>query len=123
MSIEVEIRLQRKQTRAYIAADPLPVILSRSSLVRDPSGGYVRNTPTSLASQLMRLDPTAANNAPVRRTVDGIEISPEYVLLAEWNADIERGDWFYKSDVKYEIVFVDDTQRKYETRAEVANRG
>lgn len=123
MSIDVELRMQRKQTLAFIIANPTSIILSRVDVVRDPSGGYVRSPPFSLPAQQMRLDPVATSTSAVRRTVDGIEVEVEFQLIAHYTADIRRGDWFYREGIKYEVVFVDITKADYETQAEVAVRG
>jgi hypothetical protein len=117
----VEVEVLRVNTKAYIDAAPTSIIISRAMWVSDGSGGRIPGTPTELEPQRVAFH-AAALALPVRRTLDGIEITPEYLLLGTWDADIERGDTFFVDGVKYEVAFV-QPDRSYEVRAEVVYRG
>lgn len=113
--------VMRKQTRDFIAANPLSVILSRADSVPDGAGGLTTPLPMNRPVQIMRVI-QQGTEMPVRRSVDGEELQPEFVLLGEHDADIRRGDWFFINGIKYEVFWV-RPDRRYETWAEVVSRG
>ena len=122
MTTTAELESKRRNTSEYIARDPAAKLLplSREDLVWE-GGSFNRANLQSLRAQRMLLLATN-QQLPERRTVEGQTVTPEYVLLGSWDADIRNGDWFYVDGVKYEVVFV-HPDRSYQTKAEVVYRG
>jgi hypothetical protein len=117
-----EEHIQKRNTLAYLDADAEWVTLSRNAMpAADGSGGYTAGGTTPLDPQEFVLT-TTNRQLPIRRTVDGLEVSPEYIMTGRWDADIQAGDWFFRNGVKFEVVFV-HLDRSYETTAEVMYRG
>lgn len=119
---DFELHMQQRNTEAHLDADGEPVVLTRNSLpTPDGSGGYTSGGAEPIEEQEFVLS-TTNRQLPIRRTVDGIEISPEYIMTGRWDADVQAGDWFFKEGIKYEVVFV-HLDRSFETTAEVTYRG
>lgn len=111
----------RKQTKAFIDEEPRSIALQRKDITPDGEGG-VQHTILSLPAQIFNLITQATSAQVARRTMDGEEVFPEFVLLGEYNADMKNGDWFLIDGIKYEVVYV-RLERRYETWGEVAYRG
>ena len=116
-----ENEVMRKQTASFIAIYPQAISLVRAVMVPDGSGG-VKGTLSTLAAQTFRQITQATNTSVFRRTIDGEEVQPDFVLLGAWDADVKIGDWYMKEGAKHEIVYVRE-DRRYETWAEVKYRG
>jgi hypothetical protein len=71
--------------------------------------------------QTMRLIIQGGNVAS--RNIDGEEISPAFVLIGEWDADLKLSDVFIQDGRNYEVMYIRDTDRRYEMWAEVVYRG
>jgi hypothetical protein len=116
-----ENEVMRKQTKSFIDEYPQSIVLVRADTESDGAGG-VKSTLAPLPAQTLRQITQATNTGVFRRTIDGEEVQPDFVLLGEWDADIANGDWYMKEGAKHEIVYVRD-DRRYETWAEVKYRG
>jgi hypothetical protein len=57
-----------------------------------------------------------------RTTADGVQVTPSYMLLGNWDANVARFDSFTLDGRRYEIVFIQQN-RQYECKAEVAYLG
>lgn len=66
----------------------------------------------------MRLIPAKETLAVERETLDGRVVKPEYVLLALWDGEMERGDRFSLGGNRYEVAFVHE-KRDYQVKGEV----
>jgi hypothetical protein len=117
-----EAAIQRQNTRAFIAADAELVALVPRVKETTASNGVVYRDLPPLPSQVMRLIPSTSNRAVERQTLDGTLVFPEYTLLGEYNAQMERGYRFVLEGNRYEIVMVNE-KRDYETKAEVVRIG
>lgn len=111
----------RRQTAEFIAVYPLEIVLTRSDMVSDGSGG-VKATLVPLPAQTFRQITQGTNTGVFRRTIDGEEVQPDFVLLGYYDADVKSGDWYMKDGAKHEVVYVRD-DRRYQTWAEVKYRG
>lgn len=122
MAASVELQQQRRMTLAEIGAAPTTIALQRQDYIDDLSGGQKPNgAPATLRSQRVTIiSPT--QQLPERRTLAGITVQPEFLLKGRWDADIQRGDWYFVQGVKYEVVYVDPDHR-YQTKAEVVYLG
>lgn len=121
MIATAELEIQRQLTLAFIAADSRSIVLSRSTITANNSGGYKRGTPVPLAAQTMRLIPSQDGSIE-RLTADGVAVSPSYMLMGRWDADLQRWDRFMLDGTEYEVVFVNQNTQ-YETKGEVAYLG
>ena len=124
MAQRVELLVMRRQTAEYIKREPVVLTLQRNQLVSDGQGGWTPTAgPIPAGKQTFAFDAMGRVQAGhVRRTVDGQEVEPEYALMGKYDADVQRGDWFFIEGIKYEVVFV-HPDRSYEVSAEVAYRG
>lgn len=99
----VHVSIHRLNTTAFIRADPSHVILDRKEKIPLSDGGYRWTSPIPQPLQIMRLIPSS-DAMPEVQTADGVTLVPSYVLLAEWDANMERGDKFSLYGANYEIV-------------------
>ena len=120
-----ELRLLRKQTAQFIAANQVDLALHRPVFNDDGAGGIERDDDQVLSAQAMRLIQQAAGRFSLeRRTLDGQTVTPNYVLMAKYDADMKPGDTFTMGDPDkyYEVVWVRE-DRRYKTEGEVVYRG
>jgi hypothetical protein len=121
----VELRILRRNTEAFIAADERPITLRRATPVPTGAGSTRPGTPVPLPTQTMRLLPAAESTSTERRLPDGTVVKPTWVLLGLHTADMLRGDVFTISEnplVVGEVVYVHE-KRAYEVKGEVIARG
>jgi hypothetical protein len=116
-----ENEVMRKQTAEFIAIYPQVLVLTRPVTASDGAGGSTA-TPTPLAAQTFRQITQSTSPQVFTRTIDGEEVKPDFVLLGEWNVDVQIGDYYTKDGAKHEVVYVKE-DRRYETWAEVMYRG
>jgi hypothetical protein len=116
-----ELEIQRDLTRSFIAADSLSLALTRTPKVSDGAGGLKNGTPATLTAQTLRLNPLQ-DAVQSRTTADGKQVLPQYMLMGEYNADLDRGDTFTVDGRRYEVVFVLQN-KQYQVKAEVYYRG
>lgn len=124
MPSATELAVQRRNTDAFINADALSVALNRAGLVSNGAGGFRRGAPSVLPPQTVRLVPVGAQygGAEEHEMLDGQTVQVDYHMVAPFDADIERGDWFFLRDEKHEVVWVRSVG-DYEMKAGVTNRG
>jgi hypothetical protein len=111
-----ELALQRALTAYFIAADSLSVALTRNTKVPTAAGGY-KAVSTVLPVQTVRMIPLG-DGAAERLTADGKQVSPQYMLQGQWDADFARGDTFTLDGRRYELVFINQNVQ-YQVKAEV----
>lgn len=120
---EREIETQRKVTRRFIDADPMDVVLNRAERVDNGAGGFIKQAPSSLAPQRVRMMLQATQGRlEEKMLLDGQMVEVEYHLVGDIGLDIERGDWFFIDGIKHEVVWV-ATVGQYEVKAGITNRG
>jgi hypothetical protein len=100
----------RANTEAFIDYRPELVTLVRTAKVSDGMGGVSMGTPSPLLPQRMRMVPTKTitDQAPVRVTSDGQQVTPNWYLVGEYDANIQIGDTTTVRNHKLEVVFVSD---------------
>lgn len=121
---EDELAVLRVNTRAFILADPRSVVLQRSLPVDTGTGGTRPSAPVPQPAQTMRLIPTDASvGSTERRLPDGSVVTPTWVLLGEYNANMLRGDTFDLPDGSTgEVVYIQE-KTSYQKKGEVVTRG
>lgn len=102
-----EVAIQRMLTEAFIAADANDVVLEPFSRESNGSGGYRKISQPPRAPQVMRLVPISTTSFE-RMTLDGRTVSPQFVLLGQWNSLMDRGDKFSLLGKRYEVVHVQE---------------
>lgn len=121
-----DIAALRTQTKDFIDVNPTTVVISRKNITSDGEGG-VQHTLDTLTPQVMRLITQPAGSAVLRTTIEGEELTPDFVLLGVHDSDMKHGDWFMRDGAKYELIYVRDDGRsadlRYERWAEVLYRG
>lgn len=94
----------RAQTTAFIATDPTSIVLTPTVRTRTAAGGWAVSDGVDRAAQTFKLIPMTYQQKPTV-TVDGKERIIDYTLLGEWDAIMERGDYWITEDGKrWEIV-------------------
>lgn len=124
MGIEgAELAVQRNLTEWFIKADSVEITLSRASRLSDGAGGTIDGPTLALPPQVLRLITQGGTGADSKNrfTSDGQMVSPDYILLGQHTADIQRWDTFTLDGRGYEVVFVNQNQQ-YEVKAEVIYR-
>lgn len=118
------LTVQRKLTTAFIAALPVVLILTPRSKHKLPAGGYELLEDAPRAAQTMTIvEQTGIEGQPLPRvTQDGVERVVSFEIVAEWDAQISRGDVFEYQAKDWEVVdlYFDNG---YEKRAMVSARG
>lgn len=123
MGSATELALLRLNTKRFIAADARSIVLTRTPLVPNGTGGTRPGAVVPVAAQTLRLLPQAASTATERRLPDGSLVVPTWVLLGEYTADLKRGDTFPLPDgTTGEIVYVHE-KKAYQVKGEVVARG
>lgn len=116
-----ELAILRANTAEFIAADNKSVILNRVTRTDNGAGGYTEEE-TPVTAQIMRLIPQQGNTSPLRETLDGEAVQPDYILLGEWDADMLRWDTFEDNGRRYQVLFVHE-KSSYERKGEVKYLG
>jgi hypothetical protein len=100
-----ESQMRQKQTQAFVDAEPTELPLVRRPWISDGAGGFKRGPATTVWPQHIRL--VASNTQlPVRRTVDGRDVQPNYTLIGMPTVDVQSGDTFTIDGVRYEVIFI-----------------
>lgn len=120
MLSDAEVVAQRAITAAFVAADRFSCVLTREQRVPDGEGGYTTE-PAPVDAQWLRLVPL--QDATQDRTdATGNVVTPGYMLIGRYSADIQRGDEFTKEGRRYEVVFVLEN-KQYQVKGEVIYLG
>ena len=92
------LRILRDQTKAFIDDDPFTIVLTpKSDPVRVPGGGFEKVDGDPRDPQIVKLVYSgsargASGQEGVQVTSDGVERRFDYVIIAEWDAELEVGD-------------------------------
>lgn len=121
----LELSLHRKNTKAFIDADPLALVLVPHAIEKDAGGGRKLVPGEPREEQAFRLIPMS-DVMPTVQTIDGIQLTPTYVLLGEHDAQMARWDIFSINGVDYQIISPIRPEHTvasiYERKADVARR-
>lgn len=118
-----ELKIKRKNTVAFIRAQPVQVVITRETKSQNLRGGW-DTEPEVLPAQTMRINHTlvgrrARQASPGDETFGSIPYSKD-VLMGEWDADVRKDDTFTVDGVTYTVDYVYHT-RDYETIANIQN--
>lgn len=116
--------VHRENTRAFIRADPTSITLRTRTAERTALGGRIMTDGTFRSPQIGKLIMISpAGGSIEQRTDDGTERQVDYILLLEWDAEIEVGDWWDDTHGnRWEVKAIVPTNN-YEIRAVVEAHG
>lgn len=119
---DFELAIQRRATRWFIAWQPYDVILVPKVKVKSGSGTKETDgTPRPV--QRMRLIPQAETQPPTPLNNGGVERVADFVLLGEYDCEMQIGDhWRDSLGFLYEIFDVTATNG-YEVKGLVEKHG
>jgi len=120
---EIELKVNRLNTKAFIAAKPVTLKLLRAAEVRTPSGATRKGAAAPINDQVFRIIEQGSPSAPQQIvTVDGTARNVSFMLLGLHDADVKKGDTWREGDRDWEVG---DLVRPngYETRALVVESG
>lgn len=103
LELSRELEYQRKNTKAFIDADPIEVNLIERIRTATGAGGWKFTGEVPRNPQIMRLLPQSDIMGQVQ-TPDGIQLTPGYVLLGEHSALMQRWDVFELNTIKFMVV-------------------
>jgi len=119
-----EMAVLRKQTIRFVKENATVVQIQRGTgMVPDGAGGW---TPapgsTPIDPQEFRLIIQNTSGYTATRNIDGETISPAFVMIGMYDANVQEGDTFVLDGNGYRVSFVRDDKR-YETWSEVEYLG
>lgn len=113
----------RDLTHAYIHDNPTQVVLTPTVETVTPSGGRQRTPGIPRASQTVRLiEFTTVVGYGGSRASEGLVHAHRWIMLMEYDAEIERLDTFVYDGAEWEVVDF-EPKNGYEIRAVVDRRG
>jgi hypothetical protein len=102
----VELEAQRTQTSGLIASHPVSIWVTRNTYVSDGAGGKTSVAKTAELPVVVRLDSTSRF---ATTATGGRSILTQYQIIAEWDADLQRGDHFQINGRTYIIDDLDNS--------------
>lgn len=109
-----EVAIHRRNTTAFIAADPVTLVFEHYKKEQTPGGGY-KIVADGSVSLRVRLIPATESGEQVD-TTSGKTIKLVYTVLAEWNADVRQRDRFTRDGEEYVLdlpISPEHTDRAY----------
>lgn len=119
--LATELRVNRKNTEAFIAARPTSIVLSRRTDARTGAGGRTPVFTPLLRAQRFRI--IAQNSGSgYTPTPDGTARRVEFTLLGSWDADVQVGDQWEDQGRLWTVQDIVQTNG-YELRAAIVQKG
>jgi hypothetical protein len=114
--------VNRRLTRQFIEVAPVTIELIPVAVAQS-AGGRDEVMQTPRAPQVFTLlEPGDSGHRDKVTMVDGSQLTIEYLLLGEWDAQMADGDRFIHDGRKYKLVHV-MPENGYERRAMVIRHG
>lgn len=111
------LAILRRQTTQFINENPSDISFEREVNVDDGAGG-VRKSRLPLTPQRVRVIEQERSAEVESASVGGEVLNPDYVIIAEHDADIQEGDSFNWRGRSHEIKYV-RLDKPYEVWAQV----
>jgi len=119
-----ELVAYRVSTKEFIKADPIKITLHTRVAARTPTGGVSNTAGSNRPEQTFKLImQSPAGSSLEQRTEDGTERQVDYILLGEYNAQVDVGDWWEDGNGNVWEVRALVPANGYETRAVVEAHG
>jgi hypothetical protein len=116
----MELKVNRRNTKAFIEIKPTVIDLQPQRKVRTPTGGFDIANDQPRGPQTFRIIDLTGDylvNQPPQRTIDGIERAVEFELIGNWDAQLALFDtWTDAAGERWEITAV-HPDNGYERRA------
>lgn len=125
MSNTSELRINRRNTLAFIQARPLALSLIPQQRTKTASGGFVYLPMPPRAEQTFRLIEQASaygNNPGLLQASDGKQRRVQFQLLGTWDSTIAVYDYWVMGGLRYEVVELLPFNN-YERRGQVVQYG
>jgi len=96
MSNRAELTIARKNTRAFVSADPIRVALRRRTYIVSAAGGRVQGDPVTLPLQTFRIIPFSGQVWDRTKTTpdEGRVLDVTQQLVGYYDADVQQNDEF-----------------------------
>jgi hypothetical protein len=122
--LTAELTLNRINTALFIAQSPRRIVLTPRVRVRTAAGGSTTEDQAERPEQVFRLIQQSPSGASIeQRTVDGeTERRIDWVLLGDWDAQVDVGDHWEEAGIWYEVMSL-IPYNGYEVRANVEATG
>lgn len=117
----IDLATNRRLTKAFIDHYPVTLTLIPRAKVKKPAGGWAWEEQAPRAPQVMTLVEPGSIERPTL-TTDGVERRVEFELVAEWDAQVARGDIFTHEGRDWEVSEI-AYDNGWEIRALVVGRG
>lgn len=118
-----ELRLQRKQTDAFIRYDPQHLALIPTTETRTASGAISIVDGSPRETQVFRLIPMSHTERPTQSISNGTQRKHDFTLLGSWDAMMAEGDYWEDERGERWIIDAMVPHNRYETRGLVTAYG
>lgn len=123
MTISLELEVNKRMTRAFIAVRPVTITLTPRTDVADGAGGAVKTNGTARAPQTFSLiEPGGSGYKEPAMTDAGAQYTIDFMLLGEFDAVIAVDDVFTHDGREFKVLSVMPFNG-YERRALVVRHG
>lgn len=125
MSSLTELRVNRRNTVAFIAKNPSQLALQPQARQRTATGGFAATLSPARAPQTFRvIDLSSGYNVdqPPQRTIDGVEKTVQFMLLGAYDTIINLYDVWTDANGQWQVTQV-FPENGYEQRALAVRHG
>lgn len=96
--------MSRRQVQAEILINPVDIIFIRKTQVDDGAGGWVWSDPTPTDPQRVRIIPAKRSLSEMLVNTElGHIVEYPFIVLAMYNANIQRDDEFWHAGDHYQV--------------------
>ena len=129
ITASMELRMQRKNTLAFIEASPVDIALTPQAEQRTPSGAVALVDGSLRPVQRFRLIPMSHTERPVNATsgaagtAGGVQRKYDMTLLGTWDSEIQENDYWYDGNGQKYVVDAVIPYNGYERKGLVMSYG
>ena len=121
--VDEETQALRESTVDLINSRPYEIKLVRKGeFARTGSGGQKRSASPTPQKTIKRYFGGVSGNPMILEGANGERHQATYVLIGDWNDDIQKYDEFNLYGKDYRVVGVDEASRGYQTKAWVIQK-
>lgn len=129
ITTSMELRMQRRNTEAFIEASPVDIALTPQAESKTPSGAVALVDGVARPVQRFRLIPMAHTERPVQSTSGagfgsgGVQRKYDLTLLGTWDSVIQENDYWYDGNGQKYVVDAVIPYNGYERKGLVMSYG
>jgi hypothetical protein len=129
ITASMELRMQRKNTLAFIEASPVDIALTPQAEQRTPSGAVVLTDGSLRPVQRFRLIPMSHTERPYNATsgaagtAGGVQRKYDMTLLGTWDSEMQENDYWYDDNGQKYVVDAVIPYNGYERKGLVMSYG